>query len=206
MTHIIRGYNYGAAGAGNYATFEADGTLRLAGNATVFDDLRVEGATARAGVVAPTDGTGFRGDGNHQMRTFLHTQADEIQFYVQFMHGLKTGSVIYPHFHYMPVTADTGVVKFVLGYYWANVGAQFGTPEATHALTDTIGANSQWTHLIADNAAGLTLTDVGISAIMKCRLYRDNTVGGNLAAAVAGLYFDIHVELDTLGSREEYTK
>ncbi len=25
-------------------------------------------------------------------------------------------------------------------------------------------------------------------------------------AAVAGLYFDIHVELDTLGSREEYTK
>ena len=52
MTHIIRGYNYGAAGAGNYATFEADGTLRLAGNATVFDDLRVEGATARAGVVA----------------------------------------------------------------------------------------------------------------------------------------------------------
>lgn len=189
----------------NYARFEADGTLRMAGTATVFDDLRVEGATARAGLVAPTDGVGFRGDANHQMRTFLHTQADEIQFYVQFMHGLKVGSTCYPHVHFMPVTTGTGVVKFILEYYWANVNGQFPASPGTYPMTKTIAADRQWYHQIADGA-GLALTAVDMSAIMKCRLYRDNTVGSNLAAAVALLYFDIHVELDTLGSSEEYTK
>lgn len=192
-------------GNSNYAGFAADGSLTFVGDATVFDDLRVEGATARVGAVAPTDGTGFRGDANHQMRTFVHTQADEVQFYVQFMHGLKVGSTCYPHVHFMPVTTGTGVVKFVLEYYWANVNGQFpGTP-GTYPMTYAIGANKQWYHLIADGA-GLTLANVGLSAIMKCRLYRDNTVGSNLAAAVAFLYFDIHVELNSLGSSQEYIK
>lgn len=182
------------------------GSFQLLDSATVFDDLRVEGAIARVGSVAPTDGTGFRGDSNHQMRTFVHTQADEIQFYVQLPHGSKTGAVIYPHIHYMPTTTGTGNVKFILEYYWANINSQFPASPGTVELTDTIASNKQWYHLIADNAAGATLTDIGISAVLKCRLYRDNTVTGNIAAALAFLYFDIHVELDTMGSRQEYVK
>ena len=41
---------------------------------------------------------------------------------------------------------------------------------------------------------------------LKCRLYRDNTVTNNIASAVTFLYFDIHVEIDSLGSSEEYIK
>lgn len=193
-------------GVTDYAEFDTDGTLRFYGGATAFDDLRVEGATARVGAVAPTDGTGFRGDAAHQMRTFIHTQADEIQFYVQFMHGLKIGAKCYPHVHFMPVTTGTGVVKFVLEYYWANYSSQFPASPGTLALTYTIPSNEQWYHKIADSASGLILTGVNLSGIMKCRLYRDNTVGSNLAAAVAFLYFDIHVEIDAMGSSQEYVK
>lgn len=42
--------------------------------------------------------------------------------------------------------------------------------------------------------------------VIKGRLYRDNTVGSNYAAAVTLLYFDIHVEINAFGSDEEYVK
>jgi hypothetical protein len=206
MTHIIRGPNYGNVSAGNYATFGMDGTLQLAGSATAFDDLRVEGATARTGAVAPNDTNGFRGDNNHQVRYLIDSQADEVQFYVQFMHGLKIGAACYPHVHFSPSTTGTGTAQFILEYYWANVGAQFPASPGTYTMTKTWATNQQWYHLIATGAAPLTLTDVNISAIIKCRLYRDNTVGGNYAASLALLYFDIHVEIDAFGSAEEYAK
>ena len=206
MGHIIRGPNYGNLSAGNYARFGNDGTLQLAGSATTFDDLRVEGATARAGLVAPNDTTGFRGDANHQVRYLRESQADEVQFYVQFMHAMKVGAACYPHVHFTPSSTATGAAKFILEYYWANAGGQFPASPGTYAMTKTWGTDQQWYHLVAVGASPLTLTDVNISAIMKCRLYRDNTVDGNYAASLALLYFDIHVEIDTLGSSEEYAK
>lgn len=197
-------------GAASYAQINTDGTITLVGNATAFDDLRVEGMTTRVGTVAPTDGTGFRGDANHQTRNFVHTQADEVQFLVQMPHAWKggTGSVLEAHVHFMPTTSTAGdqAVKFVLEYYWANVNGQFPASPATYPMTYTWSGDKQWYHCIADGSGGIALTDGALSAILKCRLYRDNTVTNNLAAAVTFLYFDIHYEVDAFGSASEYTK
>lgn len=189
----------------NYAQF-VNGVLRFSGTATVYDDLLRDATSARQGVVAPTVGTGFRGDANHIYTTFVHTQADEVQFELQLPHRGKAGSVLYPHVHFMPTTTGTGTVRFVLEYYAANVNAQFASSPATYEMTKTWATNQQWYHLLAPGAVGMTLAGWDLSNVWHCRLYRDNTVGGNYAAAVGFLYFDVHVEIDSLGSDEEFIK
>lgn len=199
---------FGNKAGGDYAEFGADGTLRLYGAATTYDDLRIDGLSTRTGVTAPTDETGFRGDGNFYSRNFVHTQADEVQFAVQLPHAWKEGGLLYPHVHFSPWIAGAGnrAAQFVLEYYWANVWDQFPASPSTHTMTKTWSTDQQWYHLIASNAAPLTATGKTLSSMLKCRLYRDNTVANNLAGKVALLYIDFHVEIDALGSREEYSK
>lgn len=192
----------------DYLAIGADGTLTLQGEATVFDDLLRDATSTRTGVVAPTTGTGFRGDNNFYHTTMVHTQADEVQFEVQLPHRGKAGSLLYPHVHFMPTVVSAGAqaVRFVLEFYTANVNAQFPASPASIQLTKTWTGSQQFYHLIAGNDAGLAVAGWTLSNILKCRLYRDNTVANNLASPVAFLYFDIHVELDSLGSSEEYVK
>jgi hypothetical protein len=50
----------------------------------------------------------------------------------------------------------------------------------------------------------------GVSAMMVCRLFRNTTGAGespdNYDNPIRLLEFDIHIEIDTVGSRQEYTK
>ena len=209
MTHIVRGaQTFGNFSAGNYAKFDDDGSLQLYGDATHHDDLRVEALSVKIGVTAPTDTTGFRGDATFQDRRFVHNQADEVQFSIQMPHGWKEGSSIEPHVHFCPITTDAaGTVRFALEYYVASVGGTFPAAPGTVLMTKTWSANSQWVHLIASGtAATLSMTGQTISSVLKCKLYRDNTVTTNLGQAVSFLYFDAHIEIDAPGSRSEYVK
>jgi len=194
----------------NYAYIEPDGTFRLTGSATAWDDLRVDGLSTRVGVVAPTDETGFRGDNNFYARNFVHTQADEIQFQVQFPHDWAGGTLISPHVHFSPWitgTASVQAVKFILEYYWANVYDDFPASPSTYSMEYTWTGSKQWSHLIAEHSSGdLDASGYSFSNIMKCRLYRDNTVANNLAGKATFLYFDIHYQRDSFGTSQEYTK
>lgn len=194
--------------APNYSHIETDGTIFGYGNATCFEDLRVDAISTRTGVIAPTDETGFRGDANHYVRNFVHNQADEIQFTVQMPHAWEIGTVIYPHVHFSPWTTSTGTqaAKFILEYYVSDFDKQFPSSPATLPLTKTWSVNQQWYHLIAGNASGIDLTGYNVSSLLKCRLYRDNTVTNNFANKLTILYFDIHYKVNSLGSREEYAK
>jgi hypothetical protein len=198
----------GDVSGGDYAEFEADGSFRLYGDATAFEDLRIDGLQTRTGVVAPTDETGFRGDVNFYARNFVHSQADEVQFSVQMPHGWNEGSPIFPHVHFAPWISNTGdkAAQFILEYYWANVDGTFPASPSNYTMTKTWNGDKQWAHMIALNASGLSTSGKTLSSILKCRLYRDNTVTDNLQGKVTFLYFDIHYEADSLGSRQEYIK
>jgi hypothetical protein len=200
---------FGNVTGGNYLEIDTTtGNLRLLGDATTFDDLRIDGLSTRAGVVAPTDETGFRGNNAFQVRNFVHNQADEVQFDIQLPHSWKEGGLLYPHVHFAPWISSTGAkaAQFILEYYFANVGEQFPASPSTYTMTKTWAVDQQWYHLIAGNATALTSTGKTLSSILKCRLYRDNTVSNNLAGKVAFLYFDIHYEVDGFGSDGEYEK
>lgn len=194
----------------NYAYFLTDGTFRVTGSATAWEDLRVDGLNTRAGVVAPTDETGFRGNSAFQVRNFVHNQADEVQFDVQFPHTWNVGSTVSPHVHFSPWitgTASVQAVRFILDYYWGNIDEVFPTGSSTFVMEYTWTGSFQWKHLIAEHV-GTDLSGAGknFSSIMKCRLYRDNTITNNLAGKATLLYFDIHYEVDSMGSSQEYVK
>lgn len=192
----------------NIAYISSDGTFRLTGTATAFDDLRVDGLNTRAGVIAPTDEVGFRGNSAFQVRNFVHNQADEVQFDIQYPHHWQEGGIVEPHVHFSPWITGTQAVqaaKFILEYYWANVNGTFPASPSTYEMVYTWTGSNQWDHRIADGN-GITGTGFGLSSIMKCRLYRDNTVTNNLAGKVTFLYFDVHYNVDGFGSSDEYAK
>jgi len=172
----------------------------------LFDDSQVPPTSARVGVVAPTTETGFRGDSDFQALNFVNTQADEIQFQLQLPHTWKEGDGIFPHVHFSPWTTGTGNVQFILEYYISNINGQFPDTPETYTMTKNIASNNQWYHLIASNSTALSMTGKTASCILYCRLYRDNTVDGNLAGRVTLLGFDYHYIKDSLGSRTEYSK
>ena len=190
-----------------YANFSNIGTLTPAGSATTSEDLRIDAITIPLGAVTPTDTTGFRGNADFKTRNFVHNQADEVQFDIQFPHDTKLGATCYPHVHFSPVTSGSGAVQFIFEFYPANVNAQFPASTTSASLyKQWTAADRSWYHLIATQNAGITIADSDLSSIWKCRLYRDNTIAGNFLAAVSGLYIDIHYERDSLGSNTEYEK
>lgn len=207
-TGSLESAQIGAVSGGNYTNIGTDGTLTLAGAATAYEDLRIDGLSTRTGVVAPTDEVGFRGNSNFYSRNFVHNQADEVQFSVQLPHAWKEGGELFPHVHFSPWITNTGAgaCQFIMEYYFANVGDVYPTPPLTYTMTKTWSGSQQWYHLIALNATPITTTLKTISSVMKCRLYRDNTVSNNLAGKVALLYIDFHYEVDSFGSSQEYIK
>lgn len=209
----VKSSKHGDYAGTSYLEIQDDGTLLLRGDATTFDDLRVDSLSWRNGVTAPTVETGFAGDANHSVVNFLNNQADEIQFPVQLPHSWKEGSVVYPHFHYAVFdSASNGTynVKFILEFYRADIGESFSTnAKQTFTMTDTFTSASndkRYVHAIAQNNLGVAMIDFKISNVWNCRLYRDNTVANNFPGKISGLYFDIHFEIGSTGSKEEYIK
>jgi hypothetical protein len=211
-THYVGLTVVGAFQAGSstdYISTTASGFMQATGAATWWDDIRIEAERTRIGVVAPTDETGFRGDANFYSRNFVYTQADEVQFDLQFPHGVKSVCTVYPHVHFSPWGASaataTPSVQFMLEYYWADYNSQFPAAASTLPMIASWAADKQWYHVKMTNSTGVAYNKA-LSSIMKCRLYRDNTVANNYPDKAAFLSFDIHCEMDTIGSNSEWSK
>jgi len=66
---------------------------------------------------------------------------------------------------------------------------------------------SQWSHQLAKNATGIDGTGKTLSSMLICRLYRDPAdAADTYPQDVAFLQFDVHYEIDSLGSETEYGK
>ena len=186
---------------------EADGTLHFENDATTFDDVMVPGLSAKTDATAPdlipfAPATtnllvfGFNGSGS--------TPKEQVYFTVQIPHPYKAGSNLYPHVHWSPSTSAAGNVKWQLEYTWQSINGTFSAPTIISATDST--ESTQWKHLIAPFTA-IDGTGQGISSMLICRLFRDPADGSDTYEADAAfLQFDIHIEQDTLGSREEFNK
>lgn len=180
----------------------------------VWDDLRTPGHDVRTSGSSPPDMVGGFG-GNATLFTLQFdgvSTLEEVFFDVQLPHTWKQGSVIYPHVHFSPVSTNSNdavsrTVRFVLDYTWANVNDVFGVVSSVEMTKAFIPNASQWQHLIASNATGIDGSDKRISSVMKCRLYRDPAnAADTYPQDVALNSFDIHFQVDSMGSVNEYTK
>lgn len=202
-------------GVGNNAQIEtpAGGTLVL-GN-PVYDDLRVEMNSVK---VPATGGPGFsqfKDNGSGSTGVFLYWfdagSVEQVYFAAQFPHSQIQNSGVSPHIHWTPASNGTANqrVSWGLEYSWADIGGIFGN--STIIYTNSIFPNDEslvaGKHYVSDFADIKAGMDV--SNIIVCRLFRDATGAGatdDYTADAGALYFDFHYKLDTLGSREEYSK
>lgn len=202
---------FGNPGGGHYIEIDlTNGNLRLYGNATQWDDLRIAGSNVRLGATAPTLAT-FGPSGNLRTLRFDAGQNDEVFFEIQMPHAWKEGSRIYPHVHWAPVSATAGNVVWTLEYSWANINEAFGAP-STMNTDATAAGGTAWVHKITafkDGSANAYIDGTGktLSSMIAFRLSRNAGAGSDtLAADVAFLEFDIHYEVDSFGSDLEYVK
>jgi len=177
---------------------------------TFWDDLRFQITTLATGGTPPDPGT-FGPSGN--IRCYLFDGAatlEAVEGSVQMPHAWKTGTAIYPHVHWAPTTTGLGNVIWQLDYYWLGFGeAASGAPTTIAAsATPAQGApmGTAWKHMI-NSFSGITPTTQGISSILMFRLFRDPANGGDTYGDDAALMaFDVHYQIDSFGSFEEYVK
>lgn len=191
---------------------EADGTVKMENDATVWDDLRIPFnfgtssnlATAWQQFVGVTYLDAFKPDGD-----------DALYFSIQLPHSWKQGTNIFPHIHWTPMTdgtAGNNGVYWELEYVWANNGETFNTSTSVASGYTPVGFTGDLVthrHYITKLGpeTGIDGSGKTISSMLICRIARR---GGNTADTYSGnagaMEIDFHYQLDTFGSRQEYVK
>jgi len=129
---------------------------------------------------------------------------------VQIPHDWK-GTRVYPHVHWCADTASTGEqVVWGLEITWAGLPNGLWKPNSTLTYYATAQTAGQYVQVITDIPAEGILPETfnegasSISSIMACRLFLD--VDQTTPAIVDGVSFDVHYEVDSLGSENVVQK
>lgn len=183
----------------NYSVFWKDGTLRAYGEATAWDDLFFPFQTGISGVASYP---AFVPDSGYWNFSAVDTTGPSQcikYFQIQLPHRWALGTRIYPHIHYKHETA-VGTPKFVFKYKWINTMGQVPAAWNWYYMNLTTGTVNN-TEQIVYNTTGIDGTGKTLSSILIGQVF--------LYAApvnVKAYQFDIHIAVDSYGSRTEYIK
>ena len=203
----------------NYIQIDGSGELTMNGDATVWDDLMVSALATKLGGSKDPGFALFKDNGSGSQGVFTYwfddSTEEEIYFSVQMPHSWK-GTDIYPHVHWTPETTADGApasqtVEWGLEYTWIDIGGDFANTSFiygkahTPADADVVAGRHYLTPLTTITPSA---TQDGISSMIVCRLFRNATdATDDTYEADAGLLqFDIHYEMDTIGSKTETAK
>ena len=168
-----------------------------------FDDLMLSLTSGKVGANAKPD---F--DYTNLGYLFARNDATEIIYLItQLPHNRTADSDIFLHLHWQQMNSNN--VVWVVEYKWINIGdtvpADFSTltsTAASHKITYTSGN----IHQITDFGS-IDGTDKGISSVLLIKLYRtDNIDAGAGTGDALAWQMDIHYEIDSFGSYQEYVK
>ena len=196
----------------DYTEFESDGTMMFNGEATTWDDLRFPLTAAKL------DTSAGRIDYNFDDCTVDFQDnaklTDPACIVAQFQHKKLLGSAVELHVHWLQ--NQNKVPNFLIGYRWINLGEaaiavgseQYLIPTG-NLVTYAAGTIHQLTEF------GMITKSVAdtLSSILQIRIFRDTANTSGLFAGADGytgtvqvLEFDLHYEIDSAGSREEFIK
>ncbi len=182
----------------NNITIDTTNSYRMYGSATVWDDLAFESSQLKS--VGNSDKPDY--DVSNLGLLFPQNDTTErVGHICQMPHRWKEGSSIYPHVHWIQSGADSATWKIKYRVY--SIGE--AVPSAwtiitsnNHAVTYSSGNIQQLATFPAISMTGKT-----ISCIVDIILYRkDNILTGDALMK----FFDIHFEVDGLGSKDELSK
>jgi len=192
----------------NFTKITTNGSLSYVGNATRWDDLKVN--------VSLLETKGINGpDVNDVIDTgagpglylywFDKDKEEELFFTVQMPHGWLEGSAIKPHVHWI-ANSGSGNVEWALEYTWANVNEVFSSTTSTLTGFSPISSYLNYKHMLTSlgdmDGAGKKL-----SSIIICRVFRKAASSDDTFNADAGLLqIDFHYQIDSDGSNEVLSK
>lgn len=171
-----------------------------------WDDLRFP-SSALNPAGSPT---AMSSDVNNGWLTAGATGTAVIFCIAQLPHCWLEGSTLYPHVHWHKTTSAAGNVVWEFAYRWAaRGGVMDGAFTATTASTvadATPDDNTALRHLVT-KFGPLSADGKKLSDILICRISRlGSDAGDTYGATCALLEFDIHYQIDRLGSRTELVK
>lgn len=198
-------YKFGNVGSGNFSQFEEDGTLVANGDATVFDDIFIGFSGARVPAANQPSWTTFVGNLNQytfDVNDYLELSATEIE------HSYKEGSDIEIHIHWATNGTDVSdrTVKWEVEYSIANMITGAFSSSTVVSVEDTIPAGTADRTHFYTNISEITGTGFKIGANFIARVRRIASSGTEPSSDPFGLMLGLHVEKDTIGSRQESSK
>ena len=211
---VAASYDSGAGVALVGTETDLEGLWALNGDST---DTHVTGNDA---VITGTEDTDFEWIDGHIgtpstssrgviLKFFSPTVENEVYFEIQFPHARKLDSELRPHVHWTPAAngGEDESVVWGLEYTWASFAEVFSN--TTIIKTDAPIPNEdliKGKHYIS-NFPAISGEGKELSSMMVCRLFRDVSNANDTFNDFAGLLeFDIHFQIDSTGSRQEYIK
>ena len=193
---------------GNFTKITTDGSLSYKGEATRWEDLKVNVSLLETKGI---DGPGVNdiidtgaGPGLY-IYWFDKDKEEELFFTVQMPHGWLEGSDIKPHVHWV-ANSGTGNVEWALEYTWANVNSFFNTTTSNVTGYTPISDYADYKHMLT-SLGDMNGSDKTLSSIIICRIFRKATSGNDSFSADAGLLqIDFHYQIDSDGSNEVLSK
>jgi len=190
-----------------YLNIAADGTPTLVGNATVWDDLLPTTYIQLTGNSAPNI-TLVGNSSVLRAQEFPNSSANEEMNAVwQLIHAAKVGAAFVPHLHlYVPDDVTGGDIVFQMVYRFSPIDGTGGADSSAVYGTITRAANAG----INGNAilafAPITPTNATISSMFHAQFKRVQGGADTFGGTCWLLSADLHIEMDALGSKEEYAK
>lgn len=193
-----------AGNNGGKVLLNADGIF-LRDSATQWIDLVINASLINP-TGSPSPPTIDNTDGTY---LFVNGQVNTATFIFQLPHGWKEGSNISFHIHGCKISTGSGTPLFRSKYRWNNIGdtatsyTNLDTLTLASGLTDN---NRNGQHLIYENP-DYNGTGKGLSSILIVYLERTATATGDNYEADWKLYsVDLHIQIESFGSRREYQK
>ena len=169
----------------------------------VLDNTTWEDMSFPLAIGKPT--AGGKPDFDYTNVGYLFPQNDKTEIIlirIQLKHAWKEGTTIFPHVHWRQKANQTPVFK--MDYKWYNVGESEPATWSTYTMNQlSIPYTSGTIGQISKGILGLDGTGKTVSSMLLVKLYRDDNV---YTGDVLVDDFDIHIEIDTFGSRQEYIK
>jgi len=116
-------------------------------------------------------------------------------------HDFKVGSTWHFHVHWLPDSTHTGTVRWGFEYAIQKGHQQGAMPvgSTTTIYIEQAGNGTQYAHMIAEDATGITDANVEVDSLIMGRLFRDGAHANDTYTGVAhGLTVDIHYQGDRL--------
>ena len=173
---------------------------------TVGDDYVVPIVGANAAGIKPPGLVKVNDNGAGSTGVYYYgfdaSTEEEVFFTIQLPHRVKAGTGIRPHIHWGPVNANAGNVVWGLEYCISNVGEAASN---TTIITATGAAPGALRTQVITSFPEIAGTDIRESTLLNCRFFRKAADAlDTYAADAVAMSFDIHFQVEKLGSIEEY--